>query len=127
MFPNTSLWNIDISNNKSLPEGLYAFLEFYCGNPECDCNAGSYHMVEINPQGQILGNIIAEIILSKIQISLSLCQKLMLITKLDAMNLVHVVAVKNSRSVVCKPKCTDVFYLISRNQSLKYCETKLVN
>ena len=61
MFPNTSLWNIDISNNKSLPEGLYAFLEFYCGNPECDCNAGSYHMVEINPQGQILGNIIAEI------------------------------------------------------------------
>jgi hypothetical protein len=61
MFPNISLWNVNIRAGNILPEGLYAFLELYCGNPKCDCNAGTFDMVEIDSNGKILGERISSI------------------------------------------------------------------
>lgn len=61
LFPNISLWNVNVGSGNILPEGLYAFLEFYCGNPECNCNAGTFDMVEIDSNGKILGERITSI------------------------------------------------------------------
>lgn len=61
MFPNISFWNVSIGTSNILPEGLYAFLEFYCGNPKCDCNAGTFDLVEIDSNGNILGGRITSI------------------------------------------------------------------
>jgi len=61
IYPETSLWNVSVGKHAILPEGIYAFLEFYCTNPECDCKAGFFQMVEIDSKGDILGNAIAVI------------------------------------------------------------------
>ena len=61
LFPSMPLWVISVGNGMILPEGYYAFLEFYCGNPTCDCKSGKFDMVEVNLQGEVLGNCIAEI------------------------------------------------------------------
>lgn len=61
LFPNISLWNVTVGTGNILPEGLYAFLELYCGNPECDCNAGTFDLVEIDSNGKILGERITSI------------------------------------------------------------------
>lgn len=50
---------INISKDQILPEGKYFFVEFYCTDPQCDCNSGVFQMVELDPQGKETENTIA--------------------------------------------------------------------
>jgi len=59
LFNKEPLWSVEISNDQILPDGIYAFLEFYCGNYECDCKNGLFHFVESDLNGDIHGNPIA--------------------------------------------------------------------
>ncbi len=61
LFPNISLWNVTVPTGNILPEGIYAFLELYCSNPNCNCNAGTFDLVEIDSKGKILGERMASI------------------------------------------------------------------
>lgn len=61
LFPNTPIWIINVGAGSIVPEGLYTFVEFYCGNPECRCEAGTFDLVKIDATGKILGERIAAI------------------------------------------------------------------
>ncbi len=61
LYPDAPAWTLQVTKNQSLPEGIYTFVEFYCGNPECDCKAGLFDMLEVNHEGKVLGGRIASI------------------------------------------------------------------
>jgi len=50
---------INIGKDQILPEGKYFFIEYYCTDPECDCDSGSFQMIELDSQGKETQNTIA--------------------------------------------------------------------
>ena len=48
-----------IGKDHILPEGKYMYIEYYCLEPQCDCNSGAFQMVELDPQGKETQNTIA--------------------------------------------------------------------
>lgn len=52
---------ISIGKDHILPEAKYMFIEFYCCDPQCDCNSGAFQMVQLDSQGKETQNTIAMI------------------------------------------------------------------
>ena len=52
---------VNIGKGNILPEGKYKFIEYYCIDPQCDCNSGVFQMVELDSQGKETQNTIAMI------------------------------------------------------------------
>ena len=50
---------ISIGKDHILPEGKYMYIEYYCLEPQCDCNSGAFQMVELDHQGKETQNTIA--------------------------------------------------------------------
>ena len=50
---------VKIDKGHILQEGSYMFIEFYCTDPECDCNNGGFQMIKLDSQGNETQNTIA--------------------------------------------------------------------
>lgn len=43
---------VNIGKDHILPEGKYMYIEYYCSDPQCDCNSGAFLMVQLDSQGR---------------------------------------------------------------------------
>ena len=50
---------VNIGKDHILPEGKYMYIEYYCSDPQCDCNSGAFLMVLLDSQGHETQNTIA--------------------------------------------------------------------
>lgn len=61
LFPHVPSWTIRVGQDAILPEGQYGFLEYYCGNPECRCQACEITVVKVDAHGSVSKDNVADI------------------------------------------------------------------
>ena len=61
LFPKIETWSLQVKKHKILPEGHYGFLEYYCGNPACDCQNCLIRVIKFDPQTMLFEKELAKI------------------------------------------------------------------